>query len=459
MKFALATAALLAAALPCTAQAITYRPQPDTLLLRSHNEFRMYFVRGGDTLGAPVHELKVEREVWTASGDGLRAAVAEQALDLGRAETRHVYAVTARGRITRIDGDANLPRGGYDVFPVLPPGPLAPGTAWSDTVTRTRPDSAGPYVYSAIRSWRVVGVEADGTVRMEATGTLHYRDVYHVEGGLWWIDVSGPLHETACFDAARGRRTEQAWSMELRGTAGLPRPGGGVDTVHAGLISALTRRPVAVAAAALLTRALPGADTSFTTSQRGTALVHTTGHVGTAVVSGMARADGMVGTARSEWTPGAMKRFESVWSDSTAVARRFVVAPVAGGLRVTGARDTVVRLPAGLPWAVVEHGMEEHLVPVLARLPSESRLVLYHPYAGTVETVTVRVRPLAGGRMYGLMQGSDFTLLVVDDTGDLLGVAYSTGLGERAPAPGTARRARADALFGQIRGLHGPGES
>lgn len=459
MRFAFAAAALLAPTLPCAAQTAAYRPQPDTLVFRSLNEFRMYFVRGGDTLGGPVRKLDVEREAWAADGDGLRVSVTEQALDLARAETRHVYAVTPRGRITTIDGDPNLSRGVYDLFPVLPAGPLTPGATWSDTVTRTRPDSAGPYIYSAVRDWRVAGIDADGTVRLEATGTLHYRDVYHEGEIVWWIDVRGPLRESARFDPARGRRILQAWSMELRGTAGLPRDGGGRDTVPAGLVSALTRRPIAAAAAALLTRPLPGGDTSYTRNQRGTALLHTTGRVGTAVVSGLARADGMVGTARGEWTAGRMKRFEGVWTDSTAVPRRFIVAPAAGGLRVTGARDTVVPLPSGLPWAVAEHGMEEHLVPALARLPSESRLVPYHPYPGTLDTVTVRVRPLRGGRMYGLLNGDELTLLVVDDSGDLLGVGFSTGLGERAPAPGTARRARAEALFDQIRGLRGPGES
>jgi hypothetical protein len=48
---------------------------------------------------------------------------------------------------------------------------------------------------------------------------------------------------------------------------------------------------------------------------------------------------------------------------------------------------------------------------------------------------------------------------VVDDGGDPLGVAFSTGLGERAPARGTARHARAETRFNQIRGLRGPGES
>lgn len=185
-------------------------------------------------------------------------------------------------------------------------------------------------------------------------------------------------------------------------------------------------------------------------------LLHTTGRTGTVVVSGMARADGLVGTARGEWAGGSQGRVETVWTDSTALVQRFVVAPGTGGLRVTGSRDTEVSLPAGMRWAVAEFGMEEQVVPALAGIAPGAMLALYHPYPNTLEIVTVRVRPLAGGRLYVLVKGSEATVLVVDDAGDLLGVGYSTGLGERAPAPGTARRARADRLFEQVRASRAP---
>src|SRR3712207_7682650 len=52
--------------------------------------------------------------------------------------------------------------------------------------------------------------------------------------------------------------------------------------------------------------------------------------------------------------------------------------------------------------SVAEFGMEEHIVPALAGVPAEGKLALYHPFPNRLEVVTVRVRQLAGGRMYAL---------------------------------------------------------
>ena len=147
MKRPLATALLLlAAAAPARAQGGVYRAQPDTLFYRIVNDYRIWLVRGGDTLGAPVREVGVERQLWKAAGPELAVLRLRTGLDVRRQTRRDSLAVAPLGRVAAIDGDTNAPRGEYDLVPRFPrPLPLAAGAAWSDTLAKAHPTPGGPY--------------------------------------------------------------------------------------------------------------------------------------------------------------------------------------------------------------------------------------------------------------------------------------------------------------------------
>ncbi|HEX6751787.1 MAG TPA: hypothetical protein VF092_31120 [Longimicrobium sp.] len=454
MKKTIAAAMLLAFAAPAHAQDAVYRARPDSVWYRKLNVYRMYVVRGGDTLGSPVTSLSVERQRWSGAAPLLRADVDELRLNVSRTRTHHVYAVTPQGKVETIDGQANLERGSYDAFPHLPPGGrLEPGTAWSDTVFRTRQTDAGPYVYSIVRRWRVAGRDGDGSVRVEGTGTLRYRDVYGDDAeSRWWIDVSGPMSEHYRYDPATGTFREHGWSMDLRGSAGLPGASGRTDSVPAGLKSALTRRDVGRAAAEVLARDLPAGDTSYTSNGGARVLLHTVARTPGVIESGLGRNDGMVGTARSDWDGARQRSYQALWTDSTGSLGGFRIEPAEGGLRVHAARDTALQVPPADAWAMADDGMEEHLAPALAGLRTGQTIAVYHPFPRTWEIATVAVRELSGARAYILSAGGENTVLLVDASGDLLAVALGTGLGERLPAPGTERRRRVDALLQAMRG-------
>lgn len=254
MRTLLLLAALLAlGAAPAAAQA-RYRPQADTLYYAALNPYRMYFVTpGGDTIGDPVHSLKVERHVWRASGDALTA---ELRIDDVRGEqpaVTDVLEVSPRGVVTAIRQGDNDYRGRWDLVLRLPPGgDLRPGMVWHDTLSRT----GGPNAFQAWRELRVERIADTLGSRMaivRSQGRVHYRDAYPARGrGEWWIDVSGPARETFLFDLTHGRLAAREWWMDLRGSAGFPRRGGGMDTVPAGLLSADTTRMITAAEARAL---------------------------------------------------------------------------------------------------------------------------------------------------------------------------------------------------------------
>lgn len=108
----------------------------------------------------------------------------------------------------------------WDFFPHLPEGPLAPGTAWADTITRERTvEGGGNEVTSAdtrIATYRVVGdsvIGAHAVVVVEAQAETNGR----LGGQLFGLAVRGTSRETErgriYFDEARGvlvRRTRTA---------------------------------------------------------------------------------------------------------------------------------------------------------------------------------------------------------------------------------------------------------
>jgi hypothetical protein len=237
--------ALAAAAAPAAAQA-RYLPQTDTLYYEALNPHRMYFVvPGGDTVGDPVRALNVERHVWRQSDGGLTAEVRQDAVDGGQPPSKDVLEVSPRGVVTAIRQGEQDYRGRWDLVLRLPAdGDLRPGRMWHDTLSRTRGKNAFE-VWRELRVERIADTLGSRIAIVRGTGTLHYRDSYPSRAGKeWWIDVSGPTHETFLFDLTHGRMAGREWWMDLRGTAAFPNGDGGMDTLPAGLFSTDTTRMI-----------------------------------------------------------------------------------------------------------------------------------------------------------------------------------------------------------------------
>lgn len=449
--------ALGVAAAPAGAQA-RYLPQPDTLYYEALNPYRMYVVRGGDTLGGPIRSLTVERHVWRASDGGLAVQVRlDHPNDLS-ATTRDTLELNARGLVTAIPGSTDGSAGRWDFVLRLPGGELAPGTVWHDTLNTTggsSPDNAFQ-VWRELRVERIADTLGSRVAIVRGTGTMRFRQTFGEEAGArWWMDVSGPVHETFLFDLEHGRMPAREWSMDLRGVAGVPAAGGAVDTIPAGLLSADTMRLITAERARLLLRGLPPGDSTETSGRM--SFVHTVRREGQAIASGFARPDGMLTTVRATYRDGYMARYEMLSTEGLREPVRRTLVAEEGRLRMTGGRDTVLPLPE-IPWAVADYAMEEHLAPALARLfrggEQEGRIAVYRPYPMKWDTVQVFVRPVRddvlfaavrnGDSVYALFLESDGTLLYVEQM-----EPFTT---QRRPRAGTREAKRVDALVNELLG-------
>ncbi|HEU0014643.1 MAG TPA: hypothetical protein VFQ45_13240 [Longimicrobium sp.] len=196
-------------------------------------------------------------------------------------------------------------------------------------------------------------------------------------------------------------------------------------------------RIVAVMARAAGARALPAGDTTVTWSPN-PVLYHVAGVTADSVSSGFLRADGMQGAATTRWTGGVLAAFRSRWFEGDSV--REAAGEVADGmLRITGARDTALAIPS-LPWAVADHGMEEHLAPLIAALPTESvrRIAILRPHAMKWDTLDVTVRR-RGESLVATTRGPGGAraVLLIDAQRRLLWMRRYDEEIERQPLPGT----------------------
>jgi hypothetical protein len=448
MRILLPVLALLAAA-PAGAQG-GYRAQPDTLFVESLNPYRMWFVRGGDTLGNSVRSLSVERQVWRTAGDSLVVPVVTHTLNLSAEAESETLGMTRRGHVTSVDGQADKVRGRYDFVLRLPPGlTLAEGTAWADTNHNALPVEGGDYSIRIVRELRVerlVDSLGSRVAVVRGTGTMQYHDVYPSEPGrFWWLDVTGPVRETFVFDVRNGRQVGREWWMDLRGTAGFPETGGAVDTVPAGLFSADTSRMISAERARLLTRALPAGDTTHTYGENGPVLLHAVRRTGDTMESGALARDGTLTTVRSDSRGGVPIRFELLRTAGHQEPWRRTLAVEAGHLRVTGSRDTVLAIPAGA-WTIGGEGMHEHLAAALAHatLGTDVELAVLDPFTLGWERVRARVVPfedvLLGVSTAKQGNAERFVVMLISKGGELLYAQGATGEAmdfTRAPAEGS----------------------
>lgn len=432
----------VAGALPAAGQgggarSTRYRASPDTTYFQGLNVYRMYAVRGGDTLGAPVHALSVERHRWRGRGGGsgetLELEVDKLDLDVQRQHSVDTLVVRPDGRVLTINGQADTanPRGRYDALPRLPRGfELRPGAAWTDTFYTAARVPAGDFVFKIDRRARVTRIlDTLGRPAAEVAvaGTVRYRDAYWTDsaaGRAWWIDVQGPMTETFWFDQAGGRLLGRSWSMDLTGRAGFP-DSARVDTVPAGLRSTDVHQLIDTARARLLARPLPHRDTLITTRRGSRVLLHTSERGGDTVHAALARNDGLLGTARLELDRRARpRRYEAVWTDSTPEVGRQIVERWGDTLLLSGQFTRRYQVPDSA-WTIADHGLPELLVPVLLSLPADSlghRLRVFRPYLNVWDEGRAALRRLPEGFLALVQMARDTvpTVYLIGPRGDLL---------------------------------------
>lgn len=454
-----ALAIALAATLGATANGLAaqeparYRPQSDTLWYQLSNPFHLYWVSAdGDTVGDPSRNVAVESHRWLP-GRPLRVEVTTQDLDLVRAVEVDTFEVTAQGRVVRIQGPGDRPSGRYDFVAPLPPTPAAleVGLEWSDSIAREWQDDGSANHYRVTRRLRVerfVDTLGARVADIRSTGIVEFRQSFEdaSPGGARWLDTRGESRETFLFDVTHGRFVGRTWSMHLRGTGTLSNEAGGVDTVAAGLVSGEDLHLLPAEDARLLGRALPGTDSSYTLDASATVLLHTVDVQADTIESGLARADGMVGTATAAYDGGIPIGFSVTWTSLTQPPTRLDARVEDATIRIDGRDDVAV--PDWVDaWAIADYGMDELLVPALRQVPPIGEwfgLGVYRPFADRWDEADVMVLP-ADDAFVAVIQfdgEDDPSVMIFNDQGDLLLTERETADGVSQRSPSIASRLR-----------------
>lgn len=456
----LALMALLAAG-PAAAQA-RYQAQPDTLWYEGVNPYRMYVVRGADTVGTPVRSVSIERQTWSDSAGVLVVREHSTPLDVSGSPKADAARFTPRG----LPADGPPTSASVSAVPLLlrlpADGDLRPGRAWADTIDETAALGGSDFVYQLTHTLRVEQVVDTLGARMaviRGSGRLRYRQGAPADAAgppAWWLDVAGPVDETFLFDVDRGRVAESAWWMDLRGTSGVPDGAGAADTLPAGLLSMDTTRLVTAERARLLSRALPAGDTSVTIGVEGDLRLHTVRPSGARLDSGMRGKDGATVTVQARHEDSRPVRYALLATEAGAEPLRRTVELRGASLVVSGGRDTTLAVPSGA-WTIGEYGMDEQIAGAVARLGVDGvregelhvlRTIPLRWDRAHVRLIPVRDAFLAVVRVEpeGIRDAS--TVLLVDKGGELL---YAEGTSPlefvRRPPAGSARHKRVEALF------------
>jgi hypothetical protein len=404
-----------------SAQTAVYRAPGDTAFLITSNPHRLYWVRGGDTVGAMNESLTLTAQRWRPADGGFVVTTRQLDLDIQRSIRDDTLNVDASGHVAVPPGRAGDHAVDFTVhFPRGAPR-LATGFTWADTTQSSHVGGSGPLPTRDFRVARRLTVTRQfdtlGTRVVEITcdGDVHYADAWWEDsaaGSYAWTDVSGPTHEVYWFDAAAGRLVGRRWAMKLHGNGGTPAEHG-TDTVPAGLTASESEHTISASIARVLYRPLPGRDTTFTFATHngkvtGIDFTQTEQFDTAGIEAGFARADGMMGTMRATFAHGRPRTYDATWTDSAG-------RPVYHHLSVQGDRivlhedlalDTLPRpavdttlTPPSRPWAVAEYAQEELLVPVARTLAPDTlphAVMIFRPTPRHWDTVRLRVQALAG---------------------------------------------------------------
>ena len=444
------------------AQAPTYKAPTGEVFVATENPYRMYWLRGGDTIGSPTKELTLERQLWTTRGTTLEVLVDQQSLDAARRATSDTFVIGGNGRVETINAKPPGINGRVDFLLKLPVERLTLGTKWSDTLDHTANGVGGQHRYLVQRSYRVVS-ELDTlghhVARVEATGTVDYRDGWWADsskGVFYTIDVRGPVAESFLFDARQGQLVARSWKMDLRGRGIIPNERGGQDTLPAGLQSEERQWLVDPHVAHVIGRALPKGDTSLTFS-KGLLFVHTVRRTADTIDAGFGRNGGLVGTARAVFSSHSPVAYTATWTDGFAPAQTESIEKNGDSLVVLhhGSR-TVIAIPRAA-WGIADYAMQELLVPVLLSVPmdgSSHPFAIYRPYAAHWDSGTVVIRPLSDARIALVQMTNDKkpqALLIANDGDYLYGENSDPIDANRVPSPNSVRRTKLQSLLDQLR--------
>ena len=432
------TAALLAVVAGASAQAPQYAARHDTLRYTIDNPYRMYWLRGADTIGPARRELSVEWHAWGGTAAQPEVTVHNQLLDVSRRLQQHVVALAPNGRVHTVDRKAPDASPTADLLLHLPAAALRPGTSWIDTVRAEGKDAAGPDVYEVIRTYHVQRVLDTLGVRqvadVEAHGTIRYRfgfvaDVAKQQTA--WLDVTGPDTERYLFDTQAGRLVWRQSEMHLSGQGVAP---DAPDTVPAGLESREVMAMSNTRVTRFLLDPLPGTDTSITFDmQRKTLiLLHTTARSRSSITASLTRNDGMVGVASVGLSGSRITDYHATWADNDSLrTQAFTVRDSSLQLVRQAQPDTSIAIPAGAAWGIADYAMDELLAPALLALPRDGKphpFDVFRPFPAHWDTATALVRSRGEfvvvalefskqDRPQTLVFGTDGDCLFADNTG------------------------------------------
>jgi hypothetical protein len=453
---------LVLAATPLSAQRLQYDAPTEPVRYQSLNPWLMYWVTSdGDTVGRSVTAFAVQRWEWSQNGNAFRVIIRDLALDTQRAVDVDTLDVDRTGRLTATSSNAGAPHARWDLLPYLPAGGTATvGATWTDSIGFGGANGPPRQRYEARRIHRIERVFDSAGVRLAeiaSRGEVRYRDSHPVDsaaGATRWLDVRGPVTERALVRLDDGVLQSRHWEMDLRGIGGHPDVR--KDSVPAGLRSSRTLRLLSPERYALLSRPFHGPDTTYTVLSQELLFLHVARATPDGVTSGVARADGWVGTTLSVFTVGTPRAHETIWSSHEDSVIRLDLAADGDSLRVSGSRTETHPIPAGA-WAVADHAMSEHLVPALLMLQRTwtfQDFTVFRPFLNEWETGTVRVRELEDALLAEIVlaDGASRSFVIFSEDGTLL---YAEGGYDepsfRVPRPGTVERARVDRI---LRRLH-----
>ena len=441
-----------------------YAAPADTVFYMLVNPYRMYWVRNGDTLSNPTQAVSVEAQRWARAGQDLRVVARQLQLNVQRTAKTDTFDLTPSGVIRSINGKPPAMSERVDIVPRLPKGKLAAGMSWADTLSAVQ--SGGPVAksYRVTRTWRVDRLfDSAGTrwATLAANGTSHYADGWWVDsaaGRFVSVDATGPLTDRALYSVTQRRMLERSWTTNLTGRGTLPNETGGNDTLAAGLIASETQRLISPDRAHLLWRPFPGADTTYTYNDGGgTIFVHVVDRQHTTIASAMARNDGLIGTAHASFGGGRVSSYDAVWSDTAETPFRQAISVAGDSLKVrqSGKADTTVAIPVPW-WGIADYAMNELLAPVFLIHSEDTtgEFAIYRPYPGHWDKGEAFLRHYGDIVIASYQMGKDTleTVLLFTKDGELLmGENSGPNGATRLPPPGTARRARLDAIVDEIR--------